>query len=251
MGEAAALARYGATSTGTGSTSCEYFYHPDERAASGGLTLLGVNTAAGAAKLTATGDVRFAEVRIIDTSTDDGLARLPTGPPSAGSTVAAAAAAPPVHVPAPAPATTKEQLRNQPAPSIDSMPALPSAYPSFHSGPGNVAAKVVEEFEERLIDEKGMAVHPPLRLLGDKDFLAEHEATTKFKNTLSTRFTMYYAIKTKSGAITDQVLADPKLTATKLIREARDHVRSLTPPGNKFDYYKACCDIYENRNNSD
>ena len=40
MGEAAAFRRYGATAAGTGSTSCEYFYHPDERAASGGLTRL-------------------------------------------------------------------------------------------------------------------------------------------------------------------------------------------------------------------
>ena len=104
-----------------GSTPCDHFYHPEERAANGGLTLIGVNTAAGAAKLIAAGYVRFTKVRIVDTSSADGLARLPTGPPSAaGPTKAAAAAAaaqpaPPAHVPVPT-SVTKEQLRSQPAP---------------------------------------------------------------------------------------------------------------------------------------
>ena len=242
-----------------GCTPCDHFYHPEERAANGGLTLIGVNTAAGAAKLIAAGYVRFTKVRIVDTSSADGLARLPTGPPSAaGPTEAAAAAAaaqpaPPAHVPVPVPTpVTKEQLRSQPAPPIDSVTSLPAAYPAFHTGAGNVANKVIEEFEERLVDEKGMAVYPPLRVLGNKEVLTELKATSKFKNTLSTRCTMYFAIKSKPGSITDDKLADPKLTTTLLLKEARNHAKTLLVMGasgrsNKFDYYKASCDLNDKR----
>ena len=235
-----------------GSTPCDHFYHPEERAANGGLTLIGVNTAAGAAKLIAAGYVRFTKVRIVDARCADGLARLPTGPPpAAGLTEAAAAAAQPappaiVHVPVPTP-VTKEQLRSQAAPPIDSVLSLPAAYPAFHTGAGNVADKVVEEFEERLVDEKRMAVYPPLRILGNKEVLAKLKAASKFKNTLSTRCTMYFAIKSKPGSITDDKLADPKLTTTLLLKEARNHAKTfMGASGNKFDYYKASCDLYDN-----
>mmetsp|Transcript_18392 Transcript_18392/g.52717 ORF Transcript_18392/g.52717 Transcript_18392/m.52717 type:complete len:117 (+) Transcript_18392:266-616(+) len=69
-----------ARSLGGCSTAYEFFFHPTERAGTGGLGMVGANTPEGAADLLAKGYERFSAVMLVDTSVPGGVARLPSRP---------------------------------------------------------------------------------------------------------------------------------------------------------------------------
>lgn len=227
-----------ARSLGGCSTAYEFFFHPTERAGTGGLGLVGANTPEGAADLLAKGYERFSAVMLVDTSVPGGVARLPSRPGAGTGTGTGLATE--------ANNMTKEQLRNQPALAIEDMSSLPDSFPSLHTGPGNLTDKVVEQFETKLVDEDRMQVLPPLRYY-TKDKLAELKATRTFKSTLTTRWNMYYAIKTPGvEGITEDLLAESNLSASALITAARNHVKDVVKPTGRYDYHSACLSLYNN-----
>jgi len=133
-------------------------------------------------------------------------------------------------------ASTGPALHDLPAPTGD-VNGLPSGMPPIRvNGTGSIAARVVEIFEEKVVDEVNNKVWHPLHLW-DEDIRARYGYTDSAN--LTTRLNAYYAAK--CGEIDSDALV--RMTFTELKKEGRKYYTEKYGVRGGPGYFKACNDL--------
>lgn len=106
-------------------------------------------------------------------------------------------------------------LWNQPAP-VGEVNYLPSTMPDFHEGPGSTADKIVELFQDKVVDTWRNKVWHHLRMWDDKT-RKTYQYMYKDSDNFGNRVLAYYAIKCGAASVSEL----PTITLNNMIKKGR------------------------------